>query len=909
MKQETVSKRKAAEAPKPRLALLFVMMALFIAAPLWFGMPPWASVPLGIFCADLFYFLIVVLRVQRNVREKFRPVADEESAAHAAAAQIARQIAQEGIVLLQNTDGLLPLPRESKLNLIGLRCVQMNYNGGGSAASDESKCIVLEEALRQAGFALNQDLLNLSYNHLKNQKASIASPGQKYKVRQGSGQKGGAEFVSKPGSPVKSELPVLSLTSRQLYPDGRTVLEHAREYSDTALVVLSRGGGEGYELDPHDLRLIGSEELLLKETVRHFDKVILVLNTANTMEMGWLKDYPQIKAVLWLGFPGAAGNLALADILNGSVCPSGHLPDTWAASNLSTPAANNFCEKLEDGRWSKESFHYANAPEKAGYFVHYHEGIYMGYRYFETRAALDPGFDYAKEVVWPFGFGLSYTSFRQKIEGLSEDTEALRMAVSVTNTGSAAGRAVVQCYLSAPYTGRVERSAVSLAAYCKTDLIAPGEQASATLRIAKRDLAAFEEQSGRYLLEAGEYRFFIGSDCHTPLDSIAWQARQETLFEGTTSLFADAATRTLTRAGITDPAHPAYTGPAKEDFTADDSILAALQFHLPTDQELGLDHDPVSARPANLKLADVKDLPKTDPKWDKFIQQLTLPELCNLCGNGAWQTIALPRLGVPKTIAPDGPTCLAATIFSALVMGTGKAGITWPCPSILAAAFHPQLAREMGDRVGTEARAMGYTGWYAPAMNLHRTAFNSRNFEYYSEDPLLSGLTAAEVVKGVQSHHVTVYIKHFALNERETNARDQLFTWCGEQAMRELYLRPFELAVREGGALGVMSCFNYIGHTWAGGSKALLTDLLAGEWGFEGAVVTDACLYPHMDVAQMVYAGGDLSLDTLGGFTGGNGKRRSLLAAAQDPAHRRGMLLWLQRAARDILYMVSRTME
>lgn len=898
---------RAKEPPKPRFLLLFVMMAAFIATPLYFGFSPWAAVPLGIFCADLFYFLLVVLKVQRNLKVRLQGVGDAEQQAHSEAAATARRVAQNGIVLLQNTDGLLPLAPGSKLNLVGLRCIQMNFNGGGSAASDASQCVTLPDALRQTGFVLNEDLLNLSANYLKNGKISLQSPGKNHKVKQGSSQKGGAEFVSKPGDPVKAELPASILASTALYPDGRTVLDHARDFSDIALIVLSRGGGEGYDLDPDDLRLIDSERRLLDTAARTFESIILVLNTANTMEMGWLAEYPQIRAVLWVGFPGTAGNLALGDILNGSVCPSGRMPDTWAASNLAAPAANNYCEPGQDGRWRKESFHYRNAPEKAGYFVKYSEGIYVGYRYFETRAAVDPAFDYHKEIVWPFGFGLSYTSFSQKIAGLVETPDTLSLTVTVQNTGSRAGRDVVQCYLTAPYTGRVERSAAALVGYAKTRELAPGERETLTLELPRRDLAAFEETSGQYLLEAGDYLLSLRADSHTVLDTIAWQLPQEQRFGGTRRLFADADTPSLTRAF--DPAHPAFTGPRADDYTADETVLAALRFAVPTDAELGLTQSPPTGRPAGLKLAGLQSVPADDARWDAFVQQLTVPELCNLCGNGAWQTIPLPRLGVPRTVAPDGPACMAATVFSALVMGTGRAGITWPCPSVLAAAFDPQLAAEMGSRVGAEGRAMGYRGWYAPAMNLHRTAFNSRNFEYYSEDPLLSGKTAARVVQGVQSHKVGVYIKHFALNERETNARSQLFTWCGEQAMRELYLRPFELAVREGGAWGVMSCFNYIGHTWAGGSRALLTDLLRGEWGFSGAVVTDACLYPHMDVTQMVYAGGDLSLDTLGGFTGGNGKRRSLLAAAQDPARRHAMVYWLQNSAKHILYMVAQTME
>lgn len=895
-------KIKAKEALKPRFVLMpLIVLAICLLLRL-VGLHIVAAAIMGVVLGAVSYFLFVVLKVQRLWGQK---ETEEEVLSHQMAAQTAQEIAQGGITLLQNTGDLLPLPKGSKLNLVGLRCVQMNYNGGGSAASDESKCTKLEDALRQSGFQLNEELLNLSYNYLKNGKARIASPGKNFKVKQGNAQKGGAEFVAKPGSPVKPELPQAILNAN-LYADGRTALQHAADFSEVALLVLSRGGGEGYELDPDDLRLIESEKKLIDSVCASFNKVILILNTANTVEMGWLKDYPQIQSVIWLGFPGTSGNLALGEILCGDVSPSGRLPDTWAASNLSTPAANNFCQLQSDGTWNKQSFHYTNAPEKTGYFVHYSEGIYVGYRYFETRAAVDPTFDYEREVVWPFGHGLSYTSFDQKIENLEDRGDSLFLHVAVTNTGKRAGREVVQCYVHPPYTGRLEKSSVILVGYGKTPLLQPLEQTVVTLELPKRQLASFDVSIGSWVLESGTYAFAIHSNAHTVLDSISWNLAQEMIFKGTRALFADADTPTLTRSF--DPDHRAFTGPSESDFVADEQVLKALDFQIPTDAQQNVSQMPPVGIDANLKLADMKDIPKTDSRWDAFVSQLTLAELCDLCGNGAWQTVSLPRLGIPGTTAPDGSTSMAATVFNALVIGTNKAGITWPCPSVQAANFDPAIGSALGDSLGAEANAMGYQGWYAPAMNCHRTAFNSRNFEYYSEDPFLAGKTAAAVVKGLQAHKVVPYIKHFALNERETNTREQLFTWCNEQAMREIYLRPFELAVREGGTLAVMSSFNYIGHAWAGGNEALLTDLLRGEWGFEGAVVTDACLYPYMKVEQMVYAGGDLSLDTLGSLTGGNGKRKTLLAWAQQPEYRISMVRWLQRSAKNILYMVSKTL-
>ncbi|MGN1141013.1 MAG: glycoside hydrolase family 3 C-terminal domain-containing protein [Oliverpabstia sp.] len=904
-------KPKAGQTMKPRIVIL-PGLALVIAASAYFfsDMPLWADILLGLFNAALVYYFFVILKIHRAISDKYIPVRNEERLAHSDAAQYAKEIAAEGIVLLKNEEQLLPLSTGMPINLIGLRNTQMVYNGGGSAYSDDRNCMRLETALKNEGFLLNQDLLNLSYNYLKDKTISIEPLGKKHSVKNKDKQRGGAEFVSKPGNPVKQELPSSILRDTTIYPDKENVLSHAKDFSNIAMITLSRGGGEGYDFDPDDLRLIESERELLNTVCTSFDNVVLLLNTANVMEMGWLKEYPSIKAVLWIGYPGTSGNAALAEILCGKVNPSGRLPDTWPVSNLSAPATNNFAMLDKNGRFEKNSFHYTNAPAKKGYFITYSEGIYVGYRYYETRAAVDSSFCYSDEVVWPFGYGLSYSGFAQEINRIEEHTQRkeLLLTAIVTNKGKYPGKETVQVYVTAPYTGRIEKSAVKLVAFAKTELLREEQSSTLTLSIPLQELASFDMSMGKWVLEKGNYIFSLRKDSHTVLDTVEWRISEEISFEETKSLFSDVATEALTREF--DMQHRAFAGPRPEDFEADKKILSALKFTLPKDRDVGYtikDYPPMG-RPANLKLRDMRNLPKHDKKWNTFVQQLTLNELCNLCGNGAWQITSLPRVGVPRTIIPDGSTCVSSTVFSAIIMGKGKSGITWPAPQILAATFNPQMAVLEGEGVGREASAMGYSGWYAPSMNCHRTAFNSRNFEYYSEDGFLAGKMAASVIKNVQKHKVIVFIKHFALNEKETNARNQLFTWADEQTMREIYLKPFELAVKEGKALGVMSCFNYIGLTWAGGNKALLTELLREEWGFDGIVVTDACLYPHMDVAQMLYAGGNLSLDTLGGFVGGNGKRRTLLAEAQSPERKVLMAKWLQRAAIDILYTVAKTL-
>lgn len=621
MKKE---KLHAKEAPKARIIILPVLMAVIILSAVFASdMPLWACILLGIFNADLVYFLFVVLKVHRIAIEKFRVDKDTEKQAHEDATAYAREIAAEGIVLLKNEGNLLPLAKGTHLNLFGLRCVEMNYNGGGSAASDESKCITLEKALRQAGFLLNQDLLNISYNYLKSGKYSAASLGENYKVKSRNKQKGGAEFVPKPGSPVKSEIPVEAFENADVYPNGQSVMDHAKQFGDTALVVLARGGGEGYDLDPKDLRLTESEKQLLKLICGQFSRAILILNTANVMEMGWLSDYPSIKSVLWVGFPGTSGNLALGDILNGTVNPSGRLPDTWAADCFSAPASHNFCELQKDGNWSDESFHYSNAPEKKGYFVHYREGIYVGYRYYETRADSDKTYPYGKEVVWPFGFGLSYTDFKQEIKKLQEETESgnqeLVLHICVKNVGCVAGKEVVQIYSNPPYTGRVEKSAANLVGFSKTDVLKPGESVIVPVVIRKRELASFDMHSGKWMMEKGEYRLSVRSDAHHILDETIWMLAEDIFFEGTSVLFADAETDSLTRSF--PEGHRAFTGPTEEDYQADNAILQALDFHVPTDEEMGLSGQdmPPTAHYAGLKLKDMAGIEKEDSLWETFV--------------------------------------------------------------------------------------------------------------------------------------------------------------------------------------------------------------------------------------------------------------------------------------------------
>jgi beta-glucosidase len=873
----------------------------------------------------------VITRSGYWLLSRFRPDTPEQKLAYSSASDTVRSIAEEGIVLLRNEEGLLPVETsentKTKLNLFGIRSIQLVYNGGGSTASDVTKCVKLETALEGANYELNNDLLYLYYNFYKTGRVALAPTSV---PPNGSA----SEFIDRPDNIVIPEVPGSAYADRSLYNDGGAIIDHALAFSDIALVTLGRGGGEGFDLTGPDLRITADEAALLDAVCGAFSKVILLINSANTLELDFLARYPSIKSILWIGYPGESGTEAVAKILDGTVNPSGRLADTWAASNFSAPAANNFEERNADDTWAAQSFHYANAPAPTnttalypstiqGFFNHYAEGIYVGYKYYETRAATDPSYNY-REVAYPFGYGLSYTSFEEKLMAMQVSNGVVTLRVSVENTGKHPGKDVLEVYYTPPYTGNIEKAAVNLAAFKKTNLIAPGVEEYYTISFSVEDMASYDYRNNRcWVLEKGEYEISLMKDAHVRIDSETWTLGQDIIYkdgrDGKRASDRAAAVNRLDDAlGIDDyltrnwdAGGRAFTGPQAADFTAGASVLAALaDWTPPTDAELGLSGEPAPhsqtlADP--IRLSEMAGVPYGDPRWDAFVSQLTLREMSDLAGNGAWQINGVERLGIPRSLTPDGSTGIFATTYSGAVMGASGAGVTYPTPVVVASTWNEDVARLMGLSVGSEGQAYGYNGWYAPSMNIHRTPFNARNFEYYSEDSVLSGKIAAQVVAGAREKGMITFIKHFAMNERETNCRDKLFTWATEQAIREIYLKPFELAIKEGGALGIMTAFNYIGHTWVGGHEGILTDIVRNEWGFPGVIITDAAIHGHMIPLQWLATGGDLSLDVGGAWTGGSGHGSQFFRAAEDPASRVWVAGALQRTSRDILYAVSRS--
>lgn len=879
----------------------------------------------GILIALPVYFFCFVMKLPVWIISKHKKPTPEMNTVKVEALETAEKIAEEGIVLLKNEEQLLPLKEEeiSRINVFGRCSIQTFYNGSGSAASDLSKCIPIIHALEQFGhFELNEDLLNLHLNYIRDRKISIdGSKNQNVGVVKIN--KGGAEFLGKRPDLILDEIPAEIFESTRLYGDERNIMEHAKDFSEYAMVVVGRGGSEGFELQAGDLKLSDGERRLLDIVSKYFDKVILVLNTSNPLELGCLSDYPSVKAVLWMGMPGSMGTVALSNVLRGKVNPSGRLADIWLKDNFAAPAANNFQLRNKDGSWNEKSYHLDNYKENSGYFLHYYEGIYVGYKYFETRHQTDALYDYDKEVMYPFGYGLSYTEFKQKITGFKVLENEILLKVEVKNTGVYEGKEVILVCFVPPYTGRIEKSAVNLVDFAKTEVLQPGQKTSCTFRIPLDDLASFDmAEEKAYVLEKGEYEICIMKNSHEKWEAKKWSLEKEIVFRedkdgkrdsdftAAVEQFADAKTmgKDLTRKW--EPDSNAFIGPDGGCYHASDEVLAVLERGVTTDEEAGFTWEDMPKTrvklPRRLMFEDMKGVPFEDNKWNEFISQMSIGEMANLCGNGAWHIEKIRRLGIPKRLMPDGSTVVCSTLFSGIVMGNAGEGITYPNPVVTASTWNKEMALRMGRAVGREARALGYHGWYAPTMNCHRTPFNARNFEYYSEDGVLAGRIAAEVVKGVQEEGILAFIKHFAMNERESSGRNQLLTYCNEQAIREIYLKPFEIAVKEGNAAAVMTSFNYIGNIWAGAHEALLENVLRKEWGFQGLVSTDACVYPHMDVKKMIISGGDLSLDSLGGFAGGNIKRVELLKAAKASQTRVIVTKGLQRASKNILYAFSR---
>ena len=795
----------------------------------------------------------------------------EETSAEAT--DLVEDIADEGIVLLKNEGRTLPLTA-GNLNVFGWASTNPVYGGTGSGAlNDAYHTVTLLEGLENAGFTLNTELSDF-YTAYRADRPTIAM---------------GTQDWTLPEPPAST------------YTDE--MMANAKAFSDTALVVIGRSGGEGadlptdmaavidgswqdgttsyagsytnnsteyadFEQGQHFLELSKTERDMLDLVCSNFENVVVVYNGANTMELGFVDEYAQIKSVLWCPGTGQSGFNALGSILAGTVNPSGKTADTFVYDLTATPTWNNF-----------RAFSYTNADEFAAagfmiksttpHFINHNESIYVGYRFYETAAA-EGVIDYATTVQYPFGYGLSYTSFSQTMSDLTVDGEGnISLDVTVTNTGSVAGKDVVEVYYNPPYTnGGIEKSTANLIAFDKTEMLEPGASETITITFKAEDMASYDADVNKaYVLEAGDYIISINSDSHTVIDSRTYNVPSTIVYgEGNARStdatvatnqfdFADGGVTYLSRAdGFANYAE-ATAAPASYEMS--DELKASFinnGNYDPNEYNNADDVMPTTGASNGLQLVDMRGVDYDDAQWDTFLDQLTINDMDTLIALGGYQTAAVPSIGKVQTYDCDGPASINNNF-------TGVGSVGFPSAVMIASTWNQDLASEFGRSIGKMADEMNTTGWYAPAMNTHRSAFAGRNFEYYSEDGVLSGKMAAKAIQGAEEFGVYAYMKHFALNDQEANRCDMLCTWADEQSIREIYLKPFEISVKEGGCDAVMSSFNYIGHKWAGACDELLNKVLRDEWGFVGMVLTDYFgVYGYMDADQAIRNGTDFCL-------------------------------------------------
>ena len=929
-----------------------------------------AQAPIAILLAITLSVNWVILGVEYSVVNSVFAedvkVSDETMASGRA---IADQIASEGIVLLKNDDKALPLSAGTKLNLFGWSSVRPLYGGTGSGDSDTSNAVSLIDGLKHAGFEVNEELVKF-YENFRTER-----PVGTIRLR---------EIGSKRGDFTVPEPTIAEYENANIFED-------AVAYSDTAVVVVSRTGGEGFDIpqsitgpDEYNaqygglaqfydfttqaedldasksyLELSNREIAMVDRVCKEFKNVIVVVNSSNAMELGWLDQYDSIKAAVLCGAPGELGFDSLGKILSGEVNPSGHLADTYVYDLLATPTANNF------GGFAYDNYaEVTGSQDNRAMFVNYCEGIYVGYRYYETRyedKVLGQGnagdYNYDDAVMYPFGYGLSYTTFDWSDYNTSWDGDTCTVTVKVTNTGSVAGKDVVEVYAQSPYTdydktNKVEKAAVELVGYAKTSELAPGASETVTVTFDQEQLKSYDYTNAKtYILDAGDYYITAAKNAHEAVNNIL-SAKGKTVADGMTADGDTAFVATYTPANGTvdtttykndtttgvevtnqlDQANGGFQYLSRNDWTGtwpttdgevSDQIstwgnpingtdangnpasytyyktissedLAKLDSFdsLNTTDPSTLTDELVYGKDNGLGLIDMRGLDYNDPKWNDLLDQLTPGDYQTLITQSGYGTAAIKSVDKLSTTDRDAATGLVNYGVDASGNFYFKGNITHCGVIVLAQTYNDDLATHYGENIGDESYYLDVDGWYAPAVNMHRTAFSGRNSEYYSEDPFIGGHIASLECEGVASRGMYVFVKHYAINDQEDHRGDRegqysIATFLNEQAAREIYLKPFEMCVKSDkvemnyakdngdgtysnatteipSVTGIMTSFNRVGYTWAGGNYNMITGLLRNEWGFHGFIITDnANTGVFMDAGQMIQAGADGKLTNL----------------------------------------------
>lgn len=810
------------------------------------------------------------------------------------AAEVAEEIMEDGIVLLKN-ESLLPLNETKKLNIFGWESINPAYGGAGSGGINDLYDIVsLNQGLENAGFSINQKLVDF-YNNYGADDPEMSIQKQSWTL---------------PEPPVDT------------YSDE--LIKSAKEYSDVAVVVLSRKAGEGHNDIPMDVRKAaydnnsdeyddfpeGEHYLQLSQTERdmvdmvcsNFDNVIVIYNGANQFELGFADEYPQIKSVVWCPGTGNVGFNALGKVFSGEVNPSGKTPDTFIYDMTTAPWWNN-AEKTEYTNLADMAVEGMNAGTAQVYapaFTNYVEGIYVGYKYYET-AAQEGAIDYDKTVQYPFGYGLSYTEFEQKMGELEEKDGQISVDVEVTNSGDVAGKDVVEVYYKPPYTnGGIEKSSANLIEFEKTNLLQPGESQTVTVTFSIEDMASYDENNAKaYVLEKGDYVISINSDSHTVLDQKTYTADKDVVYKGenkrasddtaATNVFEDAKgdVTYLSRADHFANYEEATAAPASAELG--EPYVSEYHLNSNFDKTTYLNDEdvmPTTGADNGLTLADMRDADYDDPRWEKLLDQLTVDEMANMIAMAGYQTAAMDSVGKVATLDFDGPAAINNNF-------TGVGSIGFPIEVVVASTWNKELAQAWGECMGKISQEMGAEGWYAPGMNTHRTAFGARNYEYFSEDGVLAGNMGAKAVEGARKYGVYSYIKHFAMYEG--NAK-MVSVWSNEQAIREIYLKPFEISVKQGGANAVMVSWSFLGDKWTGECSNLMNTVLRDEWGFRGMALTDFFRnngHGFMNADAALANGVDVMLSTF------NGEENNVA----NPEHPTSVLQ-MRNACKNVMYTV-----
>ena len=848
-------------------------------------------------------------------------VVSEALAAEASANAL--QIAEEGFVLLENED-ILPLTDTKKLNLFGWASTNPVYGGSGSGGiNDLYEKVSLIDGIKDAGYEVNQELIDFYLGYAEN-RAAVSITSQNWNL---------------PEPPVKN------------YSDS--LIENAKAFSDTAVIVISRLAGEGHNDIPQDmsaceiytdnsedyhdwdegmhyLQLNNTEKDMVDLVCANFDKVLVIYNGAYAFELGFAEEYEQIKGVLWAAGPGNVGFKAVGEILSGVVNPSGKTNDTFVYDMKNTPYWNN-AEKRDYSNMLDMTVDGMNAGVPTQYspsFINYVENIYVGYKFYETaytealkyaaeqetttsaepaegEEAVEPAeavpffFDYDSVVQYPFGYGLSYTSFTQEMSNISVNANTLSFDVTVTNTGSVAGKEVVEVYFNPPYTnGGIEKASANLVRYEKTGMLQPGASEKVTVSFDLEDMAAYDESgTGCYVLEAGDYVISVKADSHNELDSKTYTVAETIRYDESNPRPSD----DQAAVNVLQDAHGVCEYLSRKDGFANyaSATAAPVDLNMPEQYiegyHLNSNYDPTKYINPNdtmptlgakngLKLADLRGKSYDDPQWEKLLDQLTVDEMADMIALSGYQTPAIPSVGKVQNVDSDGPAAINNNF-------TGGGSIGYPIEVVITCTWSHELAEQWGELMGKMAKELGSTGWYAPAMNTHRSAFTARNYEYFSEDGVLAGFMAADAVKGALKEGVYSTIKHFAMYD--CNGK-MVCAWATEQSMREIYLKPFEIATKAVDVNAAMESWAYIGNIWVGESSALNKTILRDEWGFRGFVVSDFFRnngHGFMNADEALANGVDAMLST---FAGGPNQVSDKTAASN--------VKYMREATKNIFY-------